>query len=69
MANAICTSCSGKHQNPNEEVKHTFRNGEYRPLCLACWRAALQVQELTKVGNRAEEAMRRHQIDRLLGDR
>jgi hypothetical protein len=52
---AICVSC-----NKKKEINHsTFRNGETLPLCDECWNAALQIQHMMRVENRAEAAKQR----------
>jgi hypothetical protein len=55
-----CVSCSDDY--PASKVRYTHRHEEDLPLCLTCWNAALQVQKMLHVENKAEYAR-----DRWLG--
>jgi len=57
-----CVSCG----NEANEVKYTHRNEEDLPLCIPCWNAALKVQQLLAVPNKAEAARQRYQTRILL---
>lgn len=53
----VCCSCN--KPAPASIIKYTHRNGQKLPLCPTCWDAALKVQAMMAVPNRAEAARQR----------